>query len=302
MRRSLVIVFAALLVVAVPSAASAEVQPRDHSLVVMTGDAVVPADETVDAVVVFDGSATVQGHVRQAVVVFQGPVTISGAVEGDVVLFDGTLTVQDGARIGGDVFADRRLIAPGATIGGTAQSTANIASVSGWASLAIGLAVWLAIVVSMLILGVLLLWFAPRAADAVVTAGTTAVGASIGWGAAAFFGLPIAGVIAIVTLVGIPLGIGILLGLGLIFAIGHVAGALLLGRLIVKKGSRVAAFALGWAIVGALLLIPGLGGLVSFAATLYGLGAICVAAFRARRQAQRPAEEPPSVPAMPVRV
>jgi hypothetical protein len=302
MRRLLVIVFGALLVVAVPSAASAAVQPQDDSLVVMTGDAVVPADESVDTVVVFDGSATVQGQVRQAVVVFQGPVTITGDVGGDVVLFDGTLTVQEGAHIGGDVFADRRLIAPGATIDGTVQSTATFGSVSGWATVAIGLAVWLAIVVSMFILGVLLVWFAPRAADSVVTAGRTAVGASIGWGAAAFFGLPALGVIAIVTLVGIPLGIGILLGLALIFAIGEVAGALLVGRLIVKNGSRIAAFALGWAIIAALLLIPGLGGLASFAATLYGLGAICVAAFRARRQIPRPAETPPSVPAMPVKV
>jgi hypothetical protein len=30
-------------------------------------------------------------------------------------------------------------------------------------------------------------------------------------------------------------------------------------------------------------LLPGVGGLTWFAGTLYGLGAICVAAFRARR-------------------
>ena len=45
-------------------------------------------------------------------------------------------------------------------------------------------------------LGLLLLWFAPRAADAVIEAGTKAVGLSIGWGAAVFFGLPAIGTTA----------------------------------------------------------------------------------------------------------
>jgi len=283
MRRSLVVLVGTLALLLIPGTAQAAAESRDGSLVVLTGDAVVAPGETVDSVIVFDGAVRVEGTVRESVVAVQGPVTISGDVDGDVVVFDGALVVQDGAHIGGDVFADRRVVAPGARIDGTSSSTARFAAAAGWATVAIGIAVWIAIAVSILLLGMLLLWFAPRAADSVMTAGRSTVGPSIGWGAAAFFGLPVLGVIAIATIVGLPLGIGILLALALIFAIGQVAGAWVLGRLIVKTGSRFGAFALGWAILAAVGLIPGVGGLTWFAATLYGLGAICVAAFRARR-------------------
>ena len=301
MRPSLLVILATLVVLLIPGTAQAAAGTRDGSLVVLTGDAVVGPGDIVDSVVVFDGAVRVEGTVRDSVVAFNGPVTIIGDVDGDVVVFDGALVVQTGAHIAGDVFADRRMVAPGARIDGTTSSTARFAVAAGWAAVAIGVAVWIAIAVSILLLGLLLLWFAPRAADAVLMAGKTAVGPSIGWGAAAFFGLPVLGVIAIATLVGLPLGIGILLALALIFAIGHVTGAWVLGRLIVKKGSRFGAFALGWAILAVVGLIPGVGGLTWFAATVYGLGVICVAAFRARR-APTNTELAPEVPATPVQV
>ena len=300
MRRFLLVLLGTLVVLLIPGTAQAAVQPNDNGLVVVSGDAFVAPDEAVDSVVVFDGAVRVEGRVRDAVVAFQGPVTVVGEVGGDVVVFDGVLTVQSGAHIAGDVFADRRVIAPDATIDGSTSSTARFAVAAGWASVAIGIAVLIAIAVSILLLGLLLLWFAPRAADAVLVAGKTAVGPSIGWGAAVFFGLPVLGVIAIVTIVGLPLGIGILLGLALIFAIGQVIGAWILGRAIVKSGSRVGAFAVGWAILALVGLIPGLGGLTWFAATVYGLGVVSVAAFRARRTPMK--MEAPVVPSAPIGV
>src|SRR6266542_6583244 len=91
----------------------------------------------------------------------------------------------------------------------------------------------LPISVSTLLLGLLLLVLGPHAADAVGRAGREAVGASIGWGAALMFGLPVAGFLLLVSLVGIPFGIGLLLGLALLYSIGYVEAAWVLGRVMV---------------------------------------------------------------------
>jgi hypothetical protein len=59
---------------------------------------------------------------------------------------------------------------------------------SGW------IAVWLAVTVSALVLGLLMLWLAPRALEAASGAGRTALAPAIGWGLALFFGIPIVAV------------------------------------------------------------------------------------------------------------
>jgi hypothetical protein len=145
-------------------------------------------------------------------------------------------------------------------------------------------AIWFATSISSLALGVLLLVFAPRAGEAVARTASDRFGRSVGIGFAVFFGLPIAALIALVTIVGIPLGLGILLALALLFWVGYVAAALAIGRLIVKPPtSRVLAYLVGWAILRLVAIVPGLGGLAWFLATVFGLGAVAVAARVANR-------------------
>jgi hypothetical protein len=307
MRRVLIVLVGVLVLGLIPGVAwaAATPTPRDQSLVVMSGDATVAPGETVDSVVVFSGSADIQGTVRNTVVVFSGPATVSGDVGGSVVVFDGLLTLQNGAHVSGDVLADRRLVASGAQVDGQISSTARIGVAAGWAGVAIWVAMAIAVAVSLLLLGFLLLWFAPRAADAAIVAGRTGVGPSIGWGAVWVFGVPLLAIVAMVTVVGLPIGLGLLLALGLIYATGMVTGAWFLGRSIMKNASRAGAFTVGWLIVTGASLIPGLGGLVWIAATGYGLGMLCVAAYRARKAP--PAAETihlpePSRPEPPVRV
>ena len=285
MRRVFIVLVGVLVLSLIPGVAWAAATPtaREQSLVVMSGDAMGAPGETVDSVVVFSGSADIQGTVRNTVVVFSGPVTISGDVGGSVVVFDGLLTLQNGSHVSGDVLADRRVVASGAQVDGQISSAARIGVAAGWAGVAIWVAMVIAIAVSLLLFGFLLLWFAPRAADAAIVAGRTAVGPAIGWGAAWIFGVPILAIIAMVTVVGLPIALGVLFSLGLIYAIGMVTGAWFLGRSIMKNASRAGAFTVGWLIVTGASLIPGLGGLVWLAATGYGLGMLCVAAYRARK-------------------
>jgi hypothetical protein len=103
----------------------------------------------------------------------------------------------------------------------------------------------------------------------------------------AFFGLPILGIIALVTLVGIPLGLGVLAALGLIYALGYAATAWIVGRRIVREPTAwILAFLAGWGILRVLALVPVLGGLVGWAAAVLGLGALIVAIWRARTTSQ----------------
>jgi len=305
MRRSLALavgVVASLLLLPAgsASAAAAAVPGRGDGLVVLTGDVVVPVGETVDAVVVFDGTVQVAGRVSEAVVVLNGPTVISGSVGGDVVVLSGRLTLTDGAFVGGDVYAQRRSIESGATVQGVVRSPASVDWALGWASAITMLAVWFAIAISVLVLGLVLIGLAPKAADATYEAARTAIGPSIGWGLLVVIGLPIIGAVATGTLIGLPLGIALLFGLALIFAIGQTTGAWFLGRRLVRGPSRAVSFLLGWAIVSVLGLVPGLGGVLWFAATVVGLGAISVAVWRVRRasaEAAVPGAAPPPMPA-----
>ena len=80
-----------------------------------------------------------------------------------------------------------------------------------------------------------------------------------------------------------PLGLGLLAALGLIYALGYGATAWIVGRRILREPTAwVLAFLVGWGILRVLALIPILGGLVWFAAVVFGLGALVVAIWRAR--------------------
>ncbi len=299
MRRTLLPLAAATLALGATFAQGADgaTTDRDEAVVVLTGGATIASDRTVDTVVVFDGETVIEGAVLGSVVVFNGPTTISGSVDGDVVVFRGGLTLAHGAVVTGNVFAQDREIAPGARVDGDASGVARLTWGLRWAGWIAAIAVWFAIAVSVLVLGIVMIWLAPRGMDAVLGAARTALAASIGWGAALFVGLPIVAVLTIATLVGIPLGIGVLLALALIFAMGQTTAAFLLGRTIVAEPRRrILAFLAGWAILTGLALIPGVGGLIWFAGTVFGLGAIAVAMWRARGEPEVASVEVPPPP------
>jgi hypothetical protein len=149
-----------------------------------------------------------------------------------------------------------------------------------------------AVSVSLLLLGLLLVLLAPRAADAIAQAWRTGTGPAVGWGLILLVGLPLLGVLAAVTVVGIPLALVLLFALGLLYSIGYVAGSLVVGRLIVKTPrSALLALLVGLLILRLLALIPIVAGIVGAIATVIGFGSIAVALWRARRPA-RPAATP----------
>ena len=283
MRQSLIVGVLILVVLSLAPPAWAQDGGEREAFVVLSGRADVPAGETVGDLVVFHGSSTVDGTVEGSLTSFDAPVTISGRVEGDVVVFNGPVQLRSGAEVAGDVVSRSDLVlGSGATIGG---DTKRVETNFNWEGFGwVGrLGWWFAVSVSTLVVGLVLMWLVGGGALGILEAGRNQVGPSIGWGLLAFFGLPIVGILALVTIVGIPLGFGLLAALGLIYALGYGATAWILGRRVVREPiSWILAFLAGWAILRVVALVPILGGLMWFVAVVFGLGALLVAIARAR--------------------
>ena len=272
---------------------------NERDQIVLNGQLNVGEGETVDTAVLFHGSASIAGTVTKSLVVFDGATEISGHVHGDVVVFNGAVTVRSTARIDGNlVTSETPTVEPGATVTGQRQriSTRFNADAIGVAS---RVAWWIGYSVSTLVLGLLLLLFAPALDGAIIRAARTRIGASFGFGAAVFFLLPIVALLFLVTVVALPLGLFMLLAIGLLYTVGYVAGAHAIGRLLVKAPtSRFLAFLAGWGILRVLALIPVLGGIAWTLASIFGLGVLWVAG---RRTAAEPMAAhtlpPPPLPA-----
>jgi hypothetical protein len=256
-------------------------QPKADEEIVLSGRLVVPEGEFVGTAVIFNGDATVQGTVTESLVVFNGDVDVSGTVSDDVVAFNGRVLIRSGAEVGGDVVSRRAAVVErGATVGGEVKGISGRFDFEawGWVSRYVW---WFGYTVSTLILGLVLLALAPAADRALAESFRRRTGASFGFGALIFFVLPIVAVLLLVIVVAIPLGLFLLLGLALLYTVGYVAGAQVVGRLVVKEPrGRFPAFFAGWGILRGIALIPVAGGLVFILTSIVGLGA-WVLAFRA---------------------
>lgn len=285
----------AVLAVAAPASAQAEGSADDQ--IVLTGRAEVRAGERVNTVVILDGPAVIDGSVDGSVVALNGDVRVTGTVDDAVVALRGRAIVESGARVGGDVVSSESpQVAPGATVDGDIRTSRFSFRALGWFLWA---AWWVAVTVSVLVLGLLLLRLAPSAMAASLAVARNEAGPTLGWGIALAIGLPALSVALLFTLLGIPLGLLGLLSLILLCTVGYVVAALALGRLAVKEPTSIyLAFLAGFAILRVVNLVPVLGGLVSFLATAVGLGAVAIAGWRAARRT--PAVPPTgSVRAMP---
>lgn len=280
MRRSLL--FGMLLLCWLLPAASASAVDiggdDDGDRIVVVGSVLVDRDETAGDVVVVDGDVIIRGEVTGDVIVFDGDITIRGSVAGDVVAFSGLATLGQRGRVAGDlVYRDEQPVqTPGSQVAGEVKEIEF-----GDVSIVGAIALWVGFTVSLLVLGLVLLLIAPKAADAIArTAKAKALIAAL-VGLLAFFLIPVVAILACVTVVGLPLGIVLLLLVVPLYAISYLAAALVVGRLILKK-ARVLAFVAGLVILQLLTLIPVAGPLVGFLATAFGLGVVLLAIVRAR--------------------
>jgi len=254
-------------------------EPDDR--IVLSGPVLIDRDETAQDVVVLDGDVVVRGnrarrHHRRRWR-RDDPRQRPRRRRDDLV----TAMLGRRARIGGDLvyFDDKPVVSDGAKVSGETNKFdgGEIAGVGG----AFALGFWLAVSLSLLVLGLLLLLLAARAGDAIARTRKARWGASIGVGLLAIIVLPILAVVACISILGLPFGIGLLLALAPLYAIAYATAAFAIGRLILKN-SRIPAFIVGLLILRLLALIPIVGGLFGLLAVIFGLGLLFVTLFRAR--------------------
>lgn len=273
----------ALAQITIAPAPGSTTQAQDQ--VMLSGSVTVPKGTTVGEVVVFHGRALISGSVQGDVVVLDGPITIDGGyITGDVVTLHGVVHVTGTSLIGGSVLGGGHVVVDrGAKVHGDVREHVSFTLEGPVAALGIVLGS-VALAVSVLLLGLLLLFVAPRSSERVATAARTAPFASLGWGVLVAIGLPVLCVLAIASIVGLPLGLAGLLAIALLFLIGLAYTAWAIGRVLVKPpGRRIPAFLAGWGIVAVAGVIPFVRVGVWSLGGGFGLGALTVAVWRSRR-------------------
>jgi cytoskeletal protein CcmA (bactofilin family) len=279
----------ALATPAVASAASSAGNSED-AIVVISGDVTVARGETVDGVFLASGDARIAGQVDGDVIVLSGDVLVSGRIDGNLFTASGEARLLPSAEVSGDVgYGDEHpQVSLDARVNGdvTKQDWPDVGGLFSWFG---GIVIWLAVSISLLVLGALLLLIAPRAADALEARSREKVGPTIAIGVAILIVLPVATLLAAITVFGLPLALGIGLALLPLGSVAYVAASYALGRRIAKPPrQRMLSLVVGLAILRAAALVPYLGLLVGLAALVFGLGLIG-AAIGAAREPSDPA-------------
>ena len=313
----------------IASGGTVRVDGRVDGDLLASGGQVIVAGTVTGDVLVGAGSATISGEVGGDLRAGAGQARIEGRVGEDAVLGVGQATVTSGAQIGGDlIFGAGRMQMDGAVAGSVLGSTGNYArdgSVGGSErvnidqpeaeqepTLADRTVDALRRFVSLLVVGALLLWLAPRVLRGAADAARGRPLASFGVGILGVIGVVVGLVLLVLATVLLAVVLG-LLGLGsltgltvfggllvtagvvflLVLAVAFAAQAtvgLALGRLVLPGLDRsflgrLGALALGVLVVVLAAAIPLVGGWLEALLALVGLGALLLLATPGRRRA-----------------
>jgi hypothetical protein len=291
--RTLVVLLVVAMPVVIARAASAQttsptpspgpIVGETQDQVMLSGSLLVPRGQSVGEVVVLHGRASVYGVAVGDVVVVDGPTLIAGQVSGSVIALNGPIRLTRTASVRGDVLGSQTVrVDPGATVQGDVRQSVAFTPRDSLKVLGILLGS-ISIAVSALLLLVLLLLLAPRASNSVAASARDAPFASFGWGLLSTIVLPLVSVLAAVTVLGLPLGLSVLLGLALIFMVGYAWAVWAVGRALVREPrSGWLALLTGWGISLAVSLVPFLNVAAWTVGSIFGLGAMIVATWRAR--------------------
>jgi hypothetical protein len=285
-----------------PATVGAAAQPSEaEDQIVLSGTVEVTRGNEVGEVVVLHGSARIDGVAFGDVIVLDGGITVDGQVSGSVIAMDGSVKLGSSAHVGGDVTARGRIaVSRGAVVDGRIRQHAAFT----WrtpVSLFGRFATWLAVTVSTLLLGLAIVFVAPRGVEAAFDAARNAPWFAAGWAAGLVVGIPILAVLAMASLVALPLGLAVVLALALAAFAGYALAAYTLGRLVWTNPERqVVAFLAGWGALRVVALIPFVSGVTFVLAAAFGLGVAAVATWRARSERGKHRERRAAIPLEPV--
>lgn len=269
-----------------PTPATSKTEPAAESSggsgedrVITGGKAVVRADEVVADLVVMGGAAEIYGVVTGDVSVLGGSAKLfKGAhVHGDASVMGGSLDVEDGARIDGsvDVLGGKVRRGDEAHVGGRVRDAARSAAAKGNSVLRdIGQALTRTAV--LFVFGAVLLALATRRMESLEKEIAARPMRTFALGIVGLLLSALVVIVLCVTLVGIPLAvIGVLVGtfatyVGIAAALTTLGGALIHH----KTPNPYAHLALGCVLYLAASSLPFIGGFVTAALVLVGIGSI----------------------------
>jgi hypothetical protein len=232
-------------------------------------------------------SVGIDGHVGRDLLVMDGMTTISGNIAGEVHAKGEHMSIVSSAQIGGPIHyqgdnpakvdAGAKLASPVQFTKQEHKSDYSSGKYYMWR------VIWTA---ALILFGLVLFLLLPKFAEETVRAGER-FGAPVGLGILVIFGVPIAALIACITVVGIPLGI-LTFGLWLLaincseIVVGAVIGNWILGKASDTWGliGRMAAgFVLVRIVYTPLARVHVVGFLVGLGIWIWGMGAISLALY-----------------------
>jgi cytoskeletal protein CcmA (bactofilin family) len=213
-----------------------------------------------------------------------GRVVINGPVGGDVEMTSRHVELGPNARIAGNLrYTSPQPIkrAPEAQVTGTVE---HIQSRGGWtASRSIGLLAWGIWTIGLMILAAVAVALLPRIYSRITSTLENRPGMSLLVGLLSFIGIPLAAFILLITVIGIPLSFVLITIFLAMLTLAFVATSATVGDWILRRyrpelssatSWRVGATVLGVVLIGLAGMVPFIGGMVVFAALLFGLGAM----------------------------
>jgi hypothetical protein len=291
--RRVVALFGALtlaLAVFVPAAFAAEpaMLNTGRVLISIEGDVTLPVGQHADAVIVVGGTGTIRGEVN-TVVAIDGMAVLDGARAETIVAIRSPVTLTGGAVVTGDVLTLESAInkVGNVQIGGEVRDIT--AGLVGFGLVFAGaLVLWfIGLGIAAILAGLLLAALATRQvreAEAIIS--REPVRAFVA-GLLGLVGIGLVGVLAIITIIGAPIGFG-LLGAVLPFLsmLGFLVTGIFIGEWIVRQLQPGTVHERPYlaALVGILLMVVlSIVPFVSGIATLFGVGALLILAWRTYR-------------------
>ena len=254
------------------------------AVISVDGTVDVPAGQTADAVVVIRGTATIEGSVNSLVVI-RGSATLTGATARHLVVVDGTANLGPGTTVSGDIATLRGDVVRDATAVVTGRTTSLDADLGALALALVPLLIVVAVglFVAMIVAGLGLAAFGARQVRSAEELVTRRPGHVLAAGLIGTFVLPVFFGVLVVTVIGAPIGLAmLLLGLPLLAFAGWLVAAIWVGDWLLDRAGdgREAEHPYRAAVLGVVLLaVAGLLPFVSAIATLFGLGALLLAAW-----------------------
>jgi hypothetical protein len=310
MQRLLLIVAttAMLLGLTAPAVLAADPFPRTGSVIVSVNHTVdIPAGDRVDTLVVAGGDARISGDVR-TIVVARGTVTLTGATAETLVVINGSADLQAGTIVLGDVRTLDGVVTQqaGATVQGSVRSLdmdlAALLAAFGVLLIPVFILLFVGMLLAMVAAALLVAALGARQVRATGTLIRREPGPVLIAGVLGSVALPLLAILLIATVVGAPIGLGMFfVVLPAMAFLAWIVAAIWVGDWIVARTRGAAeperpylASVVGVIVLGAAGMLP----FVTAIATLFGFGALLLAAWRMFRHEAPPLGEPgPALPA-----